>query len=71
MHENDRSGDFIAYNYPHDLLSYLPQKSYVFTSGDNQIYTIAYDKFVENRFRDIVIEDETDTIFKDVDDLNG
>jgi tetratricopeptide (TPR) repeat protein len=68
-YENDRSNNFIAYNYPHDLLSYLPQKSYVFTSGDNQIYTMAYDKFVEGRYSDIVIEDQADTIFKDIDGL--
>jgi tetratricopeptide (TPR) repeat protein len=68
-YENDRSCNYIAYNYPHDMLDPLPQKSYVFISGDNQIYTIAYSKFVEGRYKDIVIYDTINTIFRDIETL--
>lgn len=67
--ENDRSKNFIAYNYPHDILKYLPDNANVFTSGDNQIYTIAYAKFVEKKYPNITIYDTTNTIFKDIEKL--
>lgn len=69
LQENNRSNNFIAYNYPHDILKFLPQNANVFTSGDNQIYTIAYAKFVEKKYDKITIYDTTNTIFKDIEKL--
>lgn len=69
LRENDRSNNFIAYNYPHDILKYLPENANVFTNGDNQIYTIAYAKFVEKKYPHITIYDTTNTIFKDIEKL--
>ncbi len=66
---NDKSKDFIPYFYPQDILSNCEKKSYIFISGDNQIFTIAYLKYVKNRFNDITIFDTTDTIFKDINIL--
>ncbi len=69
VRENNRSNNFIAYNYPHDILRYMPENANVFTSGDNQIYTIAYAKFVEKKYPGITIYDTTATIFKDIEKL--
>jgi Tfp pilus assembly protein PilF len=68
-YENDRSENFTAYNYPFDLLSPLPEKSYFFTSGDNQIYTLAYAKLIQGRFPGVTIYDQVDTIFRNVREL--
>lgn len=67
--ENDRSSNFIAHNYPADLLSPMPEKSYFFTSGDNQIYTLAYAKILLGKFPGVTIYDQVDTIFRDVREL--
>jgi tetratricopeptide (TPR) repeat protein len=65
-YENDRSSNYIAHAYPFDLLSPLPEKSCFFTSGDNQIYTMAYAKFILGKFSGITVYDQIDSIFKDI-----
>lgn len=67
---NNKSNDFIPYFFPYDILSSCEKKSYLFISGDNQIFTIAYLKYVKNKFNDITIFDTTDTIFKDINILH-
>ncbi len=63
---NNKSNDFIPYFYPQDILSNCEKKSYIFINGDNQIFTIAYFKYVKNKFNEITIFDTSDTIFKDI-----
>ena len=67
--ENNLSGNFIAHNYPRDLTGTLPENSYFFTNGDNQIFTIAYYQFVGNRRRDVTIFDSALTIYTDMREL--
>jgi len=66
---NNRADDFIPYFYPYDILTNCGEKGYLFINGDNQIFTIAYLKFVKNKFKNITIFDSFDTIFKDINDL--
>ncbi|HDQ26689.1 MAG TPA: DUF2723 domain-containing protein [bacterium] len=63
--ENDRSSDYLASFYPKDILNSMNPDSYIFTSGDNQIYTLAYEKFVLKSHPDKMIFDNINTIFKD------
>ncbi|MFP4466489.1 MAG: protein O-mannosyl-transferase family, partial [Candidatus Goldiibacteriota bacterium] len=67
--QNDRSENFIAHNYPKDLVGALPENSYLFTNGDNQIFTIAYYQFVEGKRRDVTIFDSALTIYRDMREL--
>jgi tetratricopeptide (TPR) repeat protein len=69
--QNDRSRNFIAYNYPGEMTMGMPEKAYLFTSGDNQIYPLAYYKFVLGKLPKLTIFDATDTIFRDIDDLKA
>ncbi len=62
---NDKSFDYIAYYYPYNILKSTGEKAYLFTNGDNQIYPFAYIRFVEERAKDLVIFDYSNTIFKD------
>jgi len=67
---NDRSDNYIAYYYPYDIIKSTGEKAYLFTNGDNQIYPLAYVRFVENSAKDLVIYDYSDTIFKDAMSLH-
>ncbi len=67
--KNNKSNNHMARNYPKDILEPMKKNSYLFTSGDNQIYTIAYYKYVKGKKKDTVIFDNTNTIFKDIDRL--
>jgi tetratricopeptide (TPR) repeat protein len=56
----------VAYNYASDLLLTMPDgKAGLFASGDNNIYPLAYFKFVLNKKPDLSIYDNILTIFKD------
>ncbi len=67
--KNNKSNNYMARNYPKDILGPMKENSYLFTSGDNQIYTIAYYKYVRGKRKDTVIFDNTNTIFRDIERL--
>lgn len=69
--ENDRSYNFIARNYAYDIIASIPDKAGLFASGDNQIYPLAYLKFVENKLRGISVYDQIPTVFKDILSLSS
>ncbi len=69
--ENDRSLNFIARNYAYDLLASVPDNAGLFASGDNQIYPLAYVKFMENNLRGISVYDQIPTVFKDIVSLSS
>ncbi|PKL91945.1 MAG: hypothetical protein CVV21_04135 [Candidatus Goldiibacteriota bacterium HGW-Goldbacteria-1] len=68
-HENDRSLNYMAVNYPGDLLMGMPKKANLFSNGDNQIFPLTYAKFVLNKYKDITVYDSVNTIFRDIDNL--
>ena len=63
--ENDRSKNFIAHFYPADILRTLPDKSYLFVSGDNQVYPIAHYQLVDKKKTGVTIFDFASTIYRD------
>jgi tetratricopeptide (TPR) repeat protein len=63
FHENDRNNNFMAYNYPHDLLSCIPYNASYIANTDSELYTMAYAKYVEKRFKNIVVFDYMDGTF--------
>lgn len=67
--ENNRSTNFIARNYAYDMTAGLPDKAALFTSGDNQIYPLAYVKFTEKKLQGITVYDIIPTVFKDIKTL--
>lgn len=64
--ENNRSNNYIARNYAFDMAAGLPEKAALFTSGDNQIYPLAYVKFAEKKLAGITVYDIIPTVFKDI-----
>lgn len=75
----DKSNNYLAYYFPQDILNSAAtaaqpdgsQKAYLFSNGDNQIYTMAYFKFVKKLFKNVTVLDTTPTIFKDMLLLEG
>lgn len=64
--ESDKRDNYTAYNYATDLLTCLPDgKSGLFASGDNNIYPLAYFKFVLNKKPGLSVYDNVLTVFKD------
>ena len=66
LYENDKSRDCIAYFFAKDMLESVPEPSYLFASGDNQIYPMAYYKYVLKRRPGVRVMDTYPSIFKDV-----
>ncbi len=70
-YENNRSRNFTAYDYLNDMLNSMPKdKAYLFISGDNQIYPLAYARYVEKRAKNLTVYDNITTIFRDISDLS-
>lgn len=64
--ESDKHDNYIAYNYASDILTCLPDtKTGLFANGDNNIYPLAYYKFVLHKKPGLSIYDNILTIFKD------
>jgi len=69
--ENNRAFNFTAYDYLNDILKSMPEdKAYIFISGDNQIYPLAYARYVEGRAKNLTVYDNITTIFRDISDLS-
>ncbi|MEI7541956.1 MAG: DUF2723 domain-containing protein [bacterium] len=65
-YEANKSNNYVAYNYATDILTCLPDtKSGLFASGDNNIYPLAYFKFVLNKKPALSVYDNILTVFKD------
>ena len=45
---NDRSRNFLAYDYAVNILKSMPKNSILFTKGDNQMFPLAELQMVEN-----------------------
>ncbi len=64
--ESNKRYNFVAYNYASDLLACLPDtKTGLFASGDDNIYPLAYFRFVLDKKPNLSIYDNILTIFKD------
>jgi Tfp pilus assembly protein PilF len=68
-YETDKSGDYLAYFFTKDTLDTLPEHSYLFASGDNQIFPLAYFKYVLKQAPTVRILDNIPTVFKDAKQL--
>jgi tetratricopeptide (TPR) repeat protein len=65
-YEDSKRNNFMAYNYASDLLLPLPaDKAGLFATGDNNIYPLAYFKFILGKKPNISIYDDILTVFKD------
>ena len=64
--ESSKADNYTAYNYASDMLLTLPDtKAGLFASGDNNIYPLAYFKFVLNKKQELSVYDNILTVFKD------
>jgi tetratricopeptide (TPR) repeat protein len=64
--ESNKNNNYTAYNYASDLLACLPDsKAGLFATGDDNIYPLAYFKFVLNKKPNLAVYDNILTIFKD------
>ncbi|MBN2208103.1 MAG: tetratricopeptide repeat protein [Candidatus Coatesbacteria bacterium] len=54
---NDRSADFLAYNYGRNLIGPLPPGAALFAKGDNQIFSLLYLQSVEGLRPDVSLYD--------------
>lgn len=63
---NDRSKNFIVYDYGINILKTLKQKDTLFSSGDHSTFVLCYLSAVEGRGKNINIYDETGTVFKNI-----
>ncbi|MGD0566534.1 MAG: DUF2723 domain-containing protein, partial [Candidatus Goldiibacteriota bacterium] len=65
-YEASKRDNYMAYNYASDLLLTLPDgKAGLFATGDNNIYPLAYFKYVLNKKPELSIFDNILTVFKD------
>ncbi|MBN1591870.1 MAG: tetratricopeptide repeat protein [Candidatus Coatesbacteria bacterium] len=56
-HPNDRSEDYLTYDYGSNLLSHLPVNSALFAKGDNQIFSLLYLQAIEGHRADVALFD--------------
>lgn len=62
--ENDRSNNFIPYDYNLNLLYQMPKDSILFSREDNRTFIMLYLQAVERRRKDITIYDTANDLFK-------
>ncbi|MEK6647219.1 MAG: DUF2723 domain-containing protein [Candidatus Firestonebacteria bacterium] len=68
---NDRSRNFLAYDYAVNILKSMPKNSILFTKGDNQMFPLAELQMVENVRTDIKIYDDWGYVFPNIYDIFG
>jgi hypothetical protein len=54
-HENDRSGNYVAWDYSYDMLQTCEKNAILFTNGDNDTFPLWYLQDVEGIRRDVRI----------------
>jgi len=54
-HPNDRSGDYVAYDYSYNILQSCEKDAIVFTNGDNDTFPLWFLQYVDNVRPDITV----------------
>ncbi|MFH1825335.1 MAG: tetratricopeptide repeat protein [Candidatus Firestonebacteria bacterium] len=64
--ENDRSKNYIAYNYGINMLKTPEKNSILFASQDNEVFILAYFKKVEGVREDVTIYEDLGCVFENI-----
>lgn len=65
-HVNDRSSNYVAYDYGKNLLRTIDSSAYFFTTKDNQVFPLSYFCKAEKMRPDIIIADDFSYVFPGV-----
>ena len=63
---NDRSRNYIAYNYGLNMLKSVPKDGILFASQDNEVFILAYLKKVEKLRPDVTVYDDLGCVFENI-----